>query len=1051
MKITDISLRRPVTVLILTIAVVVFGIYSYTHMGVERMPNVEFPIVVVRTNMDGASPAIMDNDVTDVLEARINTIEGIKNISSSSYEGRSVIVVEFELDRNIDFAAADVRGKVSMATNRLPDDCDDPQVDKYDPSDRPIMNIAVKNDGRTDAKNLSRYVDKIVTERLQTVKGVGSVQLAGFRDREMRVWVRPDSLESYGLTTKDIKNAIYNKHVELPAGRVETDTREYGIRIEGEYASAAELEYLPIAVRNGAVIRLRDVARIEDGFEDKRSSSIYEGKPTIMVMVRKQKGANEVELSRLVRKRIAELNENAPAGTSLMVVSDNARFIVASMNGVFWDIVLSVCLTSIIMFVFLRTLRATFIAVITIPVCLLGSLSVLYWMGITINNMSMMGLSLAVGMVVDATTVVMENITRHKEGGKNAMHAAQDGSAEVAFSVVAGAATTLAVFVPVAFMGGMMGRFFNAFGITVATTISMSLLISITLTPFLCSRILGRNAPQTPFQKRLESPFIWLEERYSASLRYAVYHRKTVMICAVAMFAAGIAFASSLGTEFFPSEDQGRLRVQVELPADTSLEVTNRVTKEMVDMIQQDSAVAYTYGVVGSGAGEEVYKSTLNIELIDSKLRPRAAVVMKRLRAKLSRFRDADIKMGTWGGSDITLVIQGPTSEALAEIGDMIKKDLEEHAVGLVDITTDLQMKKPRINLALNRALADDLNISIRDLSDEMLTWFAGDTAGSFNEGGYRYDITVRSETKGRNEPGKVMKTLIRTKTGEIIPAEDLVKVSIGMAPNVITRYDRQRSLKIGANVEGISPGEGIAIMESVFKKYAPQDGTYSMVPTGDSESMKESFGYMMTALIFAIVLVYIVMAIQFESFVHPLTVMFSLPLMTAGSFGLLALTGLRISVMSFMGIILLVGVVVNNAILLVDFINQLRNAGDDKVTAVIKAGPLRLRAILMTTTSTLIGSLPVALALSQGGETRQPMSVAVIGGLFTSTLLTLLVIPVVYLILDDIIDKLRLKVRRFRAYSRYKDMRGINSAESKRHGKIFAALGIHKKTANEG
>ena len=1024
MKITEISLRRPVTVLILTIAAVVFGIYSYNNMGVERMPNVEFPIVVVRTSMDGASPAIMDNDVTDVLESRINTIEGIKSITSSSYEGRSVIVIEFELDRNVDFAAADVRGKVSMATGQLPDDCDDPQVDKFDPSDRPIMNIAVKNDGRTDMRTLSRYVDKIVTERLQTVKGVGGVQLAGFRDRQMRIWLRPEALESYGLTTKDIKTAIYNKHVELPAGRVETGTKEYGIRIEGEYRSSAELSYLPIAVRKGAVIRLRDVARVEDSFEDQRSSSLYEGKPTIMVMVRKQKGANEVLLSRLVRQRLEELNHTGPAGTVLTVVSDNAKFILSSMNGVFWDIVLSVLLTSVIMFLFLRTLRATFIAVITIPVCLLGSLSVLYWMGISINNMSMMGLSLAVGMVVDATTVVMENITRHKETGKSAFRASEDGAGEVAFAVLAGAATTLAVFVPVAFMGGMMGRFFNAFGVTVATTISISLIISITLTPFLCSRLLGRSAAQTPLQKKLEAPFIWLEKKYAGALKFAVSHRKTVMACAVALFGVGIFFASILGSEFFPSEDQGRLRVQVELPADSSLEVTEKVTKQMVELIQKDKSVAYTYGVVGSGSGQEVYKSTINIELIARNLRPRAGAVMKELRTKLARFRDADIKMGTWGGSDITLVIQGPTSEALAEIGDLIKKDLAEHPRGLVDITTDLQMNKPRINLSLNRSLADDLNVSIRDLSDEMLTWFEGDKSGSFNVGGYRYDIVLRSEAEGRSDPARVLKTLITTQSGKTIPAEGIVKSSTGMAPNVIKRYNRQRSIQIGANVEGIAPGDGIKLLEEEFRKFAPQDGTYNIIPTGDSEDMKTSFHYMSIALIFAILLVYIVMAIQFESFVHPFTVMFSLPLMTAGSFGLLALTGLRNSVMSFMGIILLVGVVVNNAILLVDFINQLRAKGESKVDAVLKAGPLRLRAILMTTTSTLIGSLPVAIGLSEGGEIRQPMSVAVIGGLFTSTLLTLLVIPVVYLILDDIMDGVKAKYRRFRAYRRFKTER---------------------------
>ncbi len=1021
MKITEISLRRPVTVLIATIATVIFGTYSYIHMGVERMPNVEFPIVVVRTTLEGASPAIIDNDVTDVLESRINTIEGIKSMRSSSYEGRSVIVVEFELDRNIDFATADVRNKVSRARGQLPDDCDEPEIDKFDPSDRPIMRVAVKNDGRTDMKTLSRYVDQVVQERLQTVRGVGGVQMPGFREREMRVWLNPQAMESYRITTKEIKDAIYNKHVELPAGRVETGTKEYGIRIIGEYASAAELEYLPVAVRGGAVIRLRDVARIEDGLEDMRSISVYEGKPAIMVAIRKQRGANEVALSRLMRERIAELNETAPPGTSLVVVSDNAKFILNSMNGVFCDVLASIALTAIIMFIFLRTIRATFIACISIPVCLLGSMSVLYLMGITINNMSMMGISLAVGMVVDATTVIMENITRHKAMGKSAFRAAEDGTNEIAFAVVAGAATTLAVFVPVAFMGGMMGRFFNAFGVTVSTTIAISLVISVTLTPFLCSRVMGRSRRPTRLEEALARPFTLLEERYAGALKFAVGHRTLVLMAGMSLFLLGMAFAFSSGTEFFPSEDQGRLRVELELPADTSLEVTTSVTKEIIDIIQQNKYVAYTYGEIGSGAGEEVYKSSINIELIDRSLRPRASVLMRDLREELSRYRDADIKMGTWGNSDIALVVMGPTSEELAVLGDTIKKDLAENARGLVDITTDLQMNKPRINLDLNRGLADDLNVSVRDLSDEMLTWFGGDESGTFNDRGYRYDIRLRAEQSGRDDPEKVLKTLITTKSGATIPAEGVITSSIGMAPNVITRYNRQHSIKIEANVDKISPGEGIEIMQEIFKKYAPRDGTYSIVPTGDSEEMRESFRYMSIVLVFAIMLVYMVMAIQFESFIHPLTVMFSLPLMTAGSFGLLALGGMRISVMSFMGIILLVGVVVNNAILLVDVINQLRAAGDDKITAVLKAGPLRLRAILMTTVSTLFGSLPVALALSAGGETRQPMSVAVIGGLATSTMLTLLVIPVVYLIFDDITDRVKERTRRWSAYRRLK------------------------------
>ncbi|MDR1481905.1 MAG: efflux RND transporter permease subunit [Synergistaceae bacterium] len=1036
------SLRHPVTVLIITLSLLIFGAYSLANMGVERMPNVEFPIVVVRTTMEGASPAIVDNDVTDVLEARINTIEGIKNISSSSYEGRSVIVVEFDLSRNVDFAAADVRGRVSMAAGLLPDECDDPQVDKFDPSNFPIMNIAVRNDGGTDRKTLVRYVDNILTERLQTVKGVGGVQLAGFRDREIRIWVNTDSLEAYGLTTKDIKDAVYSRHVELPAGRIETRDREYGIRLEGEYRSVAELSYVPVAYRNGAVIRLRDIARIEDDFADKRSESLYDGEPTIMVQVRKQKGANEVALAREVRSRLVDLNATAPRGTTLEIVQDTSEFIIRSMNGVKGDIVLSVLLTSVIMFIFLRTLRATVIAVITIPVCLLGSMSVLYWMGITINNMSMMGMSLAVGMVVDATSVVMENISRHRSNGKGPMNAASDGTAEVAFAVIGGAATTLAVFVPVAFMGGLMGRFFNSFGISVAMTISVSLLLSVTLTPFLCSRILGRERGGV-VKEALEAPFLALERAYGSLLGFSVRHRLTVIFIALLLFGGGLWFAFSLGSEFFPNEDQGRLRVQMELPADSSLEVTERVMGEIIDEIRADPRVAYTYGVAGSGAGEEVYRGNLTVELIDRKQRENSAVVMGQIRRRLQAFRDVDIKMGSWGGSDITLVIQGPTSESLAEIGDLIKADLAKNSRGLVDITTDLQMNKPRINLELNRALADDLGINIRDLSDELNAWFGGVESGSFNEGGYRYDIRIRAEKDLRDDPDKVFNTLVRTQSGQVIRVDGLVTSYIGNSPNVIKRYNRQRSVEIGANVEGISPGEGIAIMEDVFRKYAPRDGSYNMVPAGDSENMKESFHYMSIALAFAILLVYIVMAIQFESFLHPFTVMFSLPLMTAGSFGMLYFMGLRLSVMSFMGIILLVGVVVNNAILLVDFINQLRAGGMKKIEAVVTAGPLRLRAILMTTVSTMVGNLPVALAMSEGGEIRQPMSVAVIGGLFTSTMLTLLVIPVLYLVFDDVKDWVAGRIHRFRAWLRLRGSASLRGSVSARRQQGLGGVSV--------
>jgi len=617
----------------------------------------------------------------------------------------------------------------------------------------------------------------------------------------------------------------------------------------------------------------------------------------------------------------------------------------------------------------------------------------------------------------------MENISRHRSMGKSPMKAASEGTREVGSAVIAGAVTTLAVFIPMVFMGGLMGRFFAAFAVTIATTIAISLILALTLTPFLCSRMLGRE--KTGFvQKALETPFLLLERGYRRLLEAAVRHRIAVVAMALIAFAGGIYLATMLGTEFNPREDQGFFRLNMELPANTSLEVTERVMGEMISVIAEDPRVAYTYGVAGSGQGQEVYRGNLTIELIPRDQRERSHIIMGQIRRRLAAFRDVDVRMGGWGGHDLTVVIQGPTSEALAEIGEQMKADLAQNPRGLVDVTTDLQMNRPRINLELNRALADDLGVNVRDMSDELNAWFGGTSGGSFNEDGYRHNIRIRAERDLRDDPDKVFNTLVRTASGQIIRVDGLVTSSIGESANVIRRYNRQRSIQIGANLEGIPANEGIEIMREIFHKYAPQDGMYNMIPIGDSERMRESFISLTIVLVFAILLVYVAMAIQFESFLHPLTIMFSLPLMTAGSFGLMYLAGLRNSVMSFMGIILLVALVVNNAILLVDFINQMRARGVKKVEAVITSGPMRLRAILMTTISTIAGNVPIALALSEGGEMRQPMSVAVIGGLFTSTLLTLLVIPVIYLILDDVRDWCVGKVRRYNAYRRLMERR---------------------------
>ena len=1011
MNFTETSLRRPVTVIICTAALILFGYLSLKNMGMQRIPDVDFPIVAVTTTMEGASAAIMDSDVTDVIEEKLSSISGIESMNSRSYEGRAVTTVEFELGRDIDAAAADVRDKVNLAASDLPDEADTPIVQKFTTGDSAIVTIAVLGDAPYAVK--ARFADKIAKARLQSVDGVGNVDTPGLRDREIRVWLDPAKLEARSLTVSDISAAIKSKHVELPAGSVKTDRREYELRMEGEYASVEELRTLPVVVRSGGIVRLGDVARVEDGLEEQSSVATLNGADVIMLSVGKQRGANEVSVADGVLEKLGSLRKEAPKGVELRVISNTADFVRRSMKGVGSDTALSVALTALIMLFFLQTFHATFVTVVTIPVCLVGSFFLMKSMGVNINNLSMMGISLSVGMVVDATSVVLENVHRHMEDGMSAMQAASVGTKEVAFSVLGGGLTTIAVFAPVAFMGGITGRFFYAFGITVVCTIGLSIILSLTLTPFLCSRILHRDAPGR-IARYIESLFRGFEEGYRRLLAQAVRFRWVTMAVALGVFLAGVFFVTRIGTSFFPKEDQGEFTIEFELPDGTSLEASERFLSQISGEVRAHKEVDYVYGSIGTGAGQEVSKGTLYVTLIPRSQRRSLDDFKTDLRKELEHFRDARLSYVSHGSKDITMALLGGDTKELVRLSGLIVADLRRQK-GLMDVNTDVRLDKPQLNIRLNRARTDDMNLSIRDLSQEIKAYFGGTKAGVFKEDGFRYDIRLMAEGALRRDVGDVEQIAVRTGAGELVRIPGLVSVEKTLAPNMVKRYDRRASLEIGANVLGISTGEGMTLIENTVRKHLPKDGSVTLQASGMSKNMRKDFQRLFQALVIAIALVYMVMAVQFESFLHPFTVMFSLPLLTPGAFGLLLLSGKDLSIMSYMGVILLVGIVVNNGIILVDFINQEREKGMDKKAAVIAAGPLRLRAILITALSTMIGSIPVALGISEGAELRQPMAIVVVGGLFTSTMLTLLVIPVVYLILDDARDALARAFRRIR------------------------------------
>jgi HAE1 family hydrophobic/amphiphilic exporter-1 len=1016
MKITDTALRRPVTVLILTSALVLFGFLAMKGMGLQRIPDVDFPVVTVTTVMQGASATVMDNDVADVIEEKLSSISGIEDMSSSSYEGRTVTVVQFSLDRDADAAAADVRDKVNLALGDLPGEAETPIVEKFTVGDLPVVTVALT--GPASYRDKVFFADKILKPQIQSVDGVGNVDTPGLREREIRVWLDPSRMEARGLTVKDVSDAVKNKHVELPAGSVQNSARKIELRLAGEYDSVESLGSLPIATRNGALVRLRDVARVEDGFEEKNSLATYNGEETVLLSVRKQRGTNEVQVADGVLKKLELLEASAPKGVSLEVVSNGSDFVRRSMAGVGSNVMQAILLCSLIMLFFLRTFRATFVAIITIPVCLLGSFLLLKGLGLSINNLTMMGISLAVGMVVDATTVVLENIHRHMEGGMAALQASSIGTGEVAFSVLGGAATTMAVFAPVAFMGGIIGRFFYSFGITVVCTIALSLVLSLSLTPFLCSHILQKDHPgriALAIERFLEK----VEKTYSSVLERAVRFRWMTLGFALGLFVLGLVLAGQIGKGFFPSDDQGTFSISVELPAGTSLEATERTLMKMDSIVRKNESVEFTYSEIGTGMGQEVNKGTLYVDLVPKAERPEVKAVMGQLRQDLSGFREARISLATWGASDLDMTLVGGTPGQLFAISEKVLADLKRDG-RLTDLNTDIRLDKPQLNIELNRGRTDDMNLNVRDLSTEVQAYFGGTKAGVFKEDGYRYDIRLMAEGGLRENPSDVGQIAVKNGSGQIVRVPGLVNVREVLAPNVVKRYNRQPSLGLSANVaKGFSTGEAMTLVRSTVQKHLPADGSVKVLATGRSKTQEQDFARLFLALAVAIALVYMVMAIQFESFLHPFTVMFSLPLLTPGAFGLLFLAGNNLDLMSFMGLILLVGIVVNNAIILVDFINQQRARGVEKVRAVLNAGPLRLRAILMTAASTMVGSIPVALKLSEGAEFRQPMAVAVIGGLFTSTVLTLLVIPVIYLVLDDAKERVQVVLRWLRAKRR--------------------------------
>lgn len=1021
MVISDTAIRRPVTVILFTLGVLGFGYMALQGMGVDLFPEVEFPMVTVVATLPGADPEIMDSDVADVLEEQINTISGVKTLQTTSSDSVTQIMVEFVLSKDVDVAAQEVRDKINLAQRRLPEDMDPPIVDKVDVASQPIIWISVTSAG--DYRRMAQYADDVLKERIQSVPGVGAVQLGGFLDREIRVWLNPESLESYGLTPSDVARAIRLKHIELPGGRIEQPERELVVKVEGEYESADELKNLVILQKGGTIVRLREVATVVDGAEDFRSLARYNGVPSIGLGVRKQSGTNTVAVAKAVKAEVERLAVEAPEGINIQVASDSTPFIEKSMEDVIVDLFLGGLLTSVVMLAFLRNVRMTFISVTAIPVSIIGCFVAMYFMGFTVNNMTMLAMSLAIGIVCDDAIVVLENIFRHVEDlGEDARTAARRGTSEVGMAVIAASSAIIAVFLPVAFMKGVIGRFFFPFGLSVALAVFISLLVSFTLTPMLCSRLLRHDPDHGPIFSAFERAFRWLERAYGRTLDLALRHRWATLGIAVALFVAGLSLVPLVPKEFVTDPDEGRFIVRFEFPTGTSIEKTDAGLRRIEQLLFSQEEIRGVFAGAGFGGGVNSGICFVNMVPRDERdrsqeefmnyLRPLLAETMQDARTSVEAL---SIVGGGMRNVDLQFVVQGPSVEQLEPVTEAILADMQK-VKGFVDVDSDLRLNKPELKVSINRDVADSLGVDVATIAESFNILYGGLDVAKFKQGGNQYDIRLRALPGSRLEPEDLYNIALRSNTGQLVRSPNLIEVAEGVGPNSINRYNRSRAVSIFANLEGMSLGEALAVMDGIKEKHVPREPGWSTALAGGSEAFKESFFYLTIALATSIILIYIILGSQFESFIHPFTILLSVPLAVVGGVAFLLVMGRALDIFAFIGFVMLVGIVTKNAILLVDITNQFRANGVAREDALRRAGPLRLRPILMTALTTMAGVVPVMLAMSEGGEQRASMGTAVFGGMLTSTLLTLLVIPCAYSAMDDLGQKVRQLFRRLGA-----------------------------------
>ncbi len=1024
MTLADISIRNHVFAWVLMFALIGFGILCYTGadpvfkgLGISQNPDVDFPVVNISVSYEGASPEVMETDVVDYVEDAVTSVEGVKEISSTSRQGAANITVEFELSRDIDVALQEVQTKVAQAARRLPREIDPPIISKSNPEDYPIMWLSISGD--RPPTELADFVRNVVRPQFQTIPGVGEVFLGGYRERTIRVWYDAARLEAQGLTVLDVKSAIAREHLEMPAGRIESAAREMNVRAEGEAIDIEQFRNLVVTYQNGSPVRLRNVSVVEDGLEDRRRLARAMGETAIGFGVRKLRGANAVQVGRDVKAKIAELRPQLPEGISMDVNFDSTRFIEDAIHEILLTLMLAALLTGLVCWLFLGSWSSTLNVLLAIPTSILGTFIVIYIFGFTLNTFTVLGLTLTVGIVVDDAIMVLENIYRHREQGEGKVTAASLGAREITFAAAAATLAIVAIFLPVAFMKGIVGRFFFQFGVTISVAVLISLLEALTLAPMRLSRMLEVGARTGRLERVMSGAFTRLAATYHRLLVPALHHRGRVVAIAAALFLLSLGIVRLLPRQFVPEQDMSSLSLRFYTPVGSSMDATEKVFRQIEAYLSQRGEVERYFGFVGGFGGSEVNNGVAFVSLKPPRERPidprrghrlSQQEFMAVARQDLNSIPGARVALqdpsqrgfsaSRGGGYPIEIGIHGPDWDTLARASREIM-DAMRASGDVVDVDSDYQVGMPEVQVIPDRNKCADLGISMATLGDTINSAIGGERVGKFKDQGRRFDIRVRLLAPQRERPQDIGRLLVRTGGGALVRVGDVVRIEQRPTLQTITRKNRERAITIFANVApGVSQSDAIARSMALARQRLP-DG-YRAIPSGSSQAFAESFLSLAFAFALGILVAYMVLATQFNAFSHPLTVLLALPFSVSGALIMLWLAGQSLNVYSLLGIILLMGIAKKNSILLVDFTNQIRAEGVERHEAVLRACPIRLRPILMTSTATIAGALPPALAIGPGAELQRPMALAIVGGMAVSTFMTLFVVPAAYSLLDD-------------------------------------------------